>query len=112
MGIARSPCSGGPLREGNRTQEADRRLGTNLVAKGLGALDCERVSLSVSEPESASLHKVGAVNRPDTVKPDTCREATGVCTCKTPRGERGKRARKDGPRNLGDPLRRGVGTTR
>jgi hypothetical protein len=79
-----------------------------LVTKGWRAPDRERVSLSVSEPDSASLHKVGVANLPDRAKPDTCREATGGSTCRAPRGDRGKRARKDGPRNLGDPLRREV----
>lgn len=69
------------------------------------------MSLSASEPDSASLRKVGVANLPEMVKPDTCREATGVCTGKAPRGERGRRARKDVPRNLGDPLRRGVEAT-
>ncbi len=66
-------------------------------------MDRKRVSPSVSEPGSASLHKVGVASSPEMVKPDTRKEATGVCTCGAPRGDRGGRAWKDVPRNLGDP---------
>jgi len=109
MVIACSPCNGGPLRAGNQAWEADRQSEITLVAKGLGTLDCERMSPSESEPDSASLHTVGAANLPDWVKPDTCREGTGTCTCRAPRGDWGGRVGKDASRNLGDPLRLGVG---
>ena len=107
MVIARSPCSGGPPCEGNRAREAGRSPPC-AGAKGLTAPDRERVSPSESEPVSASLHKSGAANLPDVVKPGTGREATSTCTCRAPRGGRGERARKDASRNLGDPLGPGV----
>ena len=72
-------------------------------------MDRERVSPSASEPDSASLRNPGVVKLPKMLKPVTCKEAAGVCTCGAPRGGWGERARKDEPRNLGDPLRRGVG---
>lgn len=76
-----------------------------MGAKGLTPLDRKRVSPSASEPVSASLHdKVGAAKLPKVMKPATCGEATAMGTCRAPRGDRGGRARKDAPRNLGDPL--------
>jgi hypothetical protein len=73
-------------------------------------MDRERVSPSASEPDSASLRKVGAAKLPEMPKPATRKEATGVCTCGAPRGGWGGRARTDASRNLGDPLRLGGGT--
>ncbi len=55
MVIARSPCSGGPLCEGNRTQEAGRSPPARWEAKEVEPLDCKCVSPSESEPVSASL---------------------------------------------------------
>ena len=107
MGITCSPCNGGPLRAGNQSWEADRYLESTLDAKGWRALDRERMSPSESEPVSASLHKMSVANLPDWAKPDTCREETGVRTCRALRGDRGERMRKDPSRNLGDPLRPG-----
>ena len=104
MVIVRSPCSGGPLWEGNRTWEADRWSGGGRAAKWRDTTDRERVSRSASEPDSASLRQVGVAKLPEMPKPVTCREATGVCTCRAPRGGWGRRARKDASRNLGGPL--------
>jgi hypothetical protein len=78
-----------------------------MNAIGVDPLDRERVSPSASEPGSASLHQSGAAKLPKMMKPVTCREETGICTCRAPRGDRGERARKDASRNLGDPLRCG-----
>jgi hypothetical protein len=79
-----------------------------MDAKGLIPLDRKRVSPSASEPGSASLHEIlGVAKLPKMMKPATCREETDLCTCRAPRGDRGGRARKDAPRNLGDPLRLG-----
>jgi hypothetical protein len=55
MVIARSPCSGGPLRAGNQAQEAGRHPSQYMDAKGVIPLDCERASPSASESDSASL---------------------------------------------------------
>ena len=60
MIIACSPCSGGPLREGNRSREAGRSPPERWEAKEVEPLDCERVSLSESEPVSASLRLTGS----------------------------------------------------
>jgi len=81
----------------------------NQVRSGGKPTDRERVSPSASKPGSASLHQVDATKRPDSVKSAICREATGKCTCRASRGDRGERARKDAQRNLGDPLWPGVG---
>ena len=107
MVIACSPCSGGPLWEGNRTREADRYSSKHMDTKGAIPPDRERVSPSASEPDSASLYLMGAAKRPGKLKPATCGEETSICTCRASRGDRGGRARKDAPRNLGDPLRLG-----
>ena len=107
MVIVRSPCSGGPLREGNRAWEADRYSQKYVDAKGGKPLDHKRVSPSASEPGSASLHLLGVAKLPDKMKPVTCREEMDICTCRASRGDRGERARKDASRNLGDPLRLG-----
>jgi len=64
MVIARSPCSGGPLWEGNRPEEADWRSGFGWSARWVNPTDCERASPSVSEPDSASLVKVSAAKLP------------------------------------------------
>ena len=106
MVIARSPCSGGPLREGNRSWEAGRYL-WYINAKGVISLDRKRVSPSASESDSASLYLSGVAKLPGLMKPATCREETSVCTCRAPRGDWEERARKDASRNLGDPLRPG-----
>ena len=79
-----------------------------MVAKGLEPLDREHMSPSVSEPGSASLRLLGVANLPDWVKPGICREVTGVCTCRAPRGGRGGRVWKDTSRNLGGPMWLGV----
>ena len=76
---------------------------TEVVAKGLVALDRERVSPSVSEPDSASLHDVGVASLSDWVKPGTGVEVTTVSTHWAPRGDWGGRARTDASRNLGGP---------
>jgi hypothetical protein len=82
-------------------------LAKEATAKWRASTDHKRVSPSASEPGSASLHTTGVANLPDMMKPDICREETGVSTCRTPRGDRGERARKDAPRNPGDPLQPG-----
>jgi RNA-directed DNA polymerase len=46
----------------------------------------------LSEPASASLHKSGVANPPDWAKPDIDRVAMGKSTCRTPRGDWGRRA--------------------
>jgi len=104
MVIARSPCSGGPLREGNLAQEAGRSPDIRLGAKEVAPLDCKRVSPSGSEPCLASLHKVGVVSQPEMVKPDICEEEMSMSTRKAPRGEKGERIRTDTSRNLGGPM--------
>jgi len=106
--IARSLYNGGPLREGNRTWEADRFSGCLPKAKRLIPSDHERVSPNESESVSASLHKMSAAILPDWVKPATCGEEMSVCIRKALRGEREERARTDVQRNLGDPLRQGI----
>jgi hypothetical protein len=49
---------------------------------------------------------MGVANLPKVPKPATDGEATGVCTRRTFRGERGQRAGTERPRNLGDPAQR------
>ena len=48
---------------------------------------------------------VFAANLPEMVKPETDPEATSVCRGSANRGDWERRARKDMPRNLGDPTR-------
>ena len=73
----------------------------------MGEASCgELASRSASELESASLHTVGVASLPEKLKPAIEREATGVCTDRTFRGERRQRAGTERPRNLGDPAQR------
>ncbi|MCP4682047.1 MAG: hypothetical protein GY864_06925 [Desulfobacterales bacterium] len=65
------------------------------------------MSPSESESDSASLRSLGVAKLPEMLKPDTCWEATGTCTCRAPRGGWEERAQTDTSRNLGDPLRLG-----
>jgi hypothetical protein len=76
-------------------------------ARGANPLDRDRVSPSASEPDSASLHRLGVAKLPEMLKPVTCRKETSMGTCRAPRGDRGERVRKDASRNLGDPLQPG-----
>jgi len=70
--------------------------------------DRKSVSPNESEPVSASLHQMDVAKLPNKLKPEICREETSTSTCRTFRGERGERALKDTPRNLGDPPRPGI----
>jgi hypothetical protein len=76
---------------------------------GLIPSDRERVSPNESESVSASLRKTSVANFPEMMKPVTCGEATNTSIRKALRGEREERARTDVQRNLGDPLRHGIG---
>ena len=87
--IAHSTCSQSSVERGNPFGEA---------SKG------EPVSRSASEPVSASLKVKELASPPYRMKPDdTGDEAMGRCSRRSSRGERGQRAGKDQPRNLGDP---------
>ena len=59
--------------------------------------------MQMREPDSASLHQLRVAKLPKLTKPATVEEATDMCTRRALRGERGRRALKDGSRNLGDP---------
>jgi len=61
------------------------------------------VSRNASEPDSASLCKVGAASLPYVMKPDTGGEAMGASNRRALRGGWGRRRRTDQSRNLGDP---------
>ena len=65
------------------------------------------MSHSVSEPDSASLHKVRAANLPKVAKPSTDGEAAGVSSREVLRGDWGWRVLKDRLRNLGGPTGEG-----
>ena len=47
------------------------------------------------EPVSASLHQLKVASLPKVLKPVTDQEATGMCTGRAFRGERGRRVSKD-----------------
>jgi hypothetical protein len=47
------------------------------------------------EPVSASLHQLKVASLPELLKPVTDQEATGICTGRAFRGERGRRVSKD-----------------
>jgi len=63
----------------------------------------EFVSRSTSEPSSASLRLVKVASLPEMVKPDANDEATDASSRWAFRGGRGRRAKTDRSRNLGDP---------
>jgi hypothetical protein len=63
------------------------------------------VSRSASEPDSASLHQPQAANLPKKAKPVIDGETTGVGIRRACRGDWGRRAWTDRPRNLGGPAR-------
>jgi len=74
-------------------------------ARGLTALERERVSPSEANPIRPRDAKMSVASLPKVVKPATDGEATTMSTRRALRGGWGGRARTDASRNLGDPAR-------
>jgi len=108
MLIARSACSCGlPCRATEHGQQAGfQPLGSKAKVRRTHRTTKAR-ALTIVNPIRPRYTNLAAANLPEMVKPATCGEATSDGNRRTPRGDRGERARKDASRNLGDPLRPG-----